>query len=134
MEDSFIVGKIIKIPNEYTVIINAGENCEFIEEGDVLEIYEPGYEIIDPETEEILGTYDYIKDEVMVDRVYEKFSVCRKIKTTKKSNFSFAISPLLSQDEITTYQKLNVDENQIEKNKLTPKNTKISIGDLVRLK
>jgi hypothetical protein len=71
-----IEGKVAKIIDEYTVVINKGsdngveENMRFI-------IYEKGKEIIDPDSKESLGYFEYVKGKVKVDIVNEKYSIAK---------------------------------------------------------
>lgn len=139
MEDNFIIGKVIKIIDEYTILINAGYKNnsdleDFMESTDSLtiEIYEPGFDVIDPETNEKLGQYDYIKDTVIIERIYENYSVCKKISADSATSGILALSPLFSKQKKINYEKINIDINDINYN-LSPKSTAVCVGDLVRL-
>ncbi len=67
--------KIVKIISEYKVVVNAGSNNS-IKENDTLEIYQPGQEVTDPETGELLGTLDFVKAKLRVIDVFPKMCVC----------------------------------------------------------
>ena len=79
--------KIVKIISEYKVVVNAGSNS-FIKEGDILEVYQPGQEVTDPETGESLGTLDFVKAKLRVVDVFPKMCVCENRDTETSSLFS----------------------------------------------
>jgi len=119
-----IEGKVAKIIDEYTVVINKGsdngveENMRFI-------IYEKGKEIIDPDSKESLGYFEYVKGKVKVDVVNEKYSIAKSYQQAivgVPNYFNIgAIAPKeLPLDEET---KKGLDKSGI---------TRVKIGDLVR--
>ena len=63
--------KIVKIISEYKVVVNAGSNS-FIKEGDILEVYQPGQEVTDPET----GDFDIQHFDTLLYHLV--FEVCRQ--------------------------------------------------------
>lgn len=67
--------KIVKIIDEYKIVINGGVN-DNIHIGDEFEVYQIGIPVIDPETAEELGTLDPIKAYIEVAHVYPKMCVC----------------------------------------------------------
>lgn len=115
---------IIKIINDKSVVVNYGSN-QNAQVGDILEIFEKGEEILDPISNESLGTLDIIKGRLEVRVVYEKMSYCRNAYTE-------TFSPMVSIDLTKTYTKrLDVDSSEISGGYgLTDK--KIRVGDLVR--
>lgn len=118
--------KIIKIINEYKVVVNAGANND-IKEDDILEVYAPGQEITDPETKEFLGTLDYIKAKLRVVDVFPKMCVCVNRETRLSEPFKE-----LSNLTITQRVSLNVDSREISGG-YENVDKKIHLGDLVRL-
>lgn len=68
-----IDGKIAKIVDAYTVVINKGHE-NGVEEGMRFIIYESGEEIEDPDTHEPLGKLEYVKAKVKVSNVAPKVS------------------------------------------------------------
>ena len=122
------VYKIVKIPSEYEVVINAGKN-KSISVGDEFEIYEPGEEIFDPDTKESLGILDYIKDTVQAVTVLEKLTICKHI-TTSPSNLISTIASL-TQSQVVV-EKLNVNYDDLSQYPNDP-SKKINLGDAVRL-
>lgn len=119
--------KVIKILDEYSIIIDYGSS-HMASIGDKLRIYVPGEEIKNPETDQVLGTLDKIKETVEVSTVYENFSVCNKI-TERVVN---VINPLaaLTQQTRKSIQKLNVDEENLNPFEVKS-NEPIKVGDLV---
>lgn len=131
--------KVIKIIDEYSLVINGGLNDD-ISLGDKIEIYLEGEEIKDPFNEDkILGTLDYIKETLEITEVYLSFAVCKKLVTEKiyhpsamERAFTPALSSLSGKTETkTTVAKIEVDEEQMTGRK-TGEST-IRIGDLVRV-
>jgi hypothetical protein len=117
---------------EYSVIDIVGEKSILIDYGRVhgakrgrkIRIIIPGDMIIHPKTKEELGTFDYVKDELEIAVVYEKFSLCAKVKRT--STLSNPIS------QIVTTQIITVDKEEISSRKWV-KDDVIRIGDIVQL-
>lgn len=119
--------KVIKIISDKRIVINAGKNE--VQTGDILRVIEKNSEeIIDPDTNEVLGTLDYIKATITVEYVYEHMSICKNYET-KTVN---ALDPFetLRQREVTS--PLNVNLSQITGG-YNIDNKLIEIGDLVEL-
>ena len=70
-----IEGKIAKIVDERTVIINRGTEAG-VREGMKFAILAGGDAVADPDTGEALGTWEVVKDYVKTTHVQEKISVC----------------------------------------------------------
>lgn len=119
--------KVVKIINEYKVVVNAGSN-HYIQEGQEMEIFEPGQEVTDPDTGASLGTLDYVKAKLRVVDVLPKMCICenRDGETTK------TISDLISRS-FTEKVPLNVDPKDISGG-FESVSKKIRVGDLVRAK
>ena len=119
--------KVIKIISDKRIVINAGKNE--VQTGDILRVIEKiSEEIVDPDTNEVLGTLDYIKATITVEYVYEHMSICKNYET-KTVN---ALDPFetLRQREVTS--PLNVNLSQITGG-YNIDNKLIEIGDLVEL-
>ena len=119
--------KVIKIISDKGIVINAGKNE--VQTGDILRVIEKNSEeIVDPDTNEVLGTLDYIKATITVEYVYEHMSICKNYET-KTVN---ALDPFetLRQREVTS--PLNVNLSQITGG-YNIDNKLIEIGDLVEL-
>ena len=119
--------KVIKIISDKRIVINAGKNE--VQTGDILRVIEKNSEeIVDPDTNEVLGTLDYIKATITVEYAYEHMSICKNYET-KTVN---ALDPFetLRQREVTS--PLNVNLSQITGG-YNIDNKLIEIGDLVEL-
>ncbi len=116
--------KVIKIIDDTSIVINAGSD-DGITTADRFEIFTTGNEIKDPDTGEVLGTLDTIKETVSVDNLFPKMCICRDIMIIKGlSNYMDSLTKI-------KYQTLKVDATQISgglSDDLT-----IRIGDKARL-
>lgn len=118
--------KIVKIINEYRVVINAGSN-DLIHDGQYLEIFVPGTPIIDPDTGDDLGTLDYIKAKLRVVNVFPRMSVCEN-RETENTGLLRSFASVLQTQEILP---LNIDTKEISGG-YEGIDKKIHVGDLVR--
>ncbi len=115
--------KIVKIIDDETIVINAGlENN--IKIGNKFEIFEIGEAVIDPDTNENLGTLDTVKDTVEVIHVFPKICICKHII---KYNYLSVTLPGIK----TKAQTLNIDTTQISGGLIS--DLTIKIGDKTRL-
>lgn len=122
--------KIVKIIDEFRVVVNAG--ADDLKEGTVLEVFEAGNEITDPDTGENLGTLDFIKAKLYVEDVLPKMCICRNYYTCSISTGLAAISKSLSEyASRETIKELNVNSEDISGG-YDNVNKKISVGDKVR--
>lgn len=140
--DDKITGRIIKIVDEYTVIVNIGKE-NGISFGDYLKVKSEGIEIKDPETGDILGKYGETKARLKVKDVYDKFSICKNSETIKKEvpipNSNWLENAITANSkanykrptETKTYlRKLNVNSSEIEEIAI---DSVIKIGDEVEI-
>lgn len=118
--------KIVKIINEYQVVINAGSD-DLIHDGENLEVFVQGTPIYDPDTDECLGTLDYVKAKLRVINVFPRMSVCENRETQTTS----ILRPIVSVLETTEILPLNIDSKEISGG-YEGIDKKIHIGDLVR--
>ncbi|EFV01899.1 hypothetical protein HMP0721_1293 [Pseudoramibacter alactolyticus ATCC 23263] len=119
-----MTGKIIKIPNEYTVIINLGEKDVSVH--DKIIVFEVEDDVIDPITKELLGSFELKKAELEVSEVFPNFSVCHHYEK-EDTGILKALSPMTPNIKKVP-QKLNVDSHD----GIYLKNPKIKVGDMVR--
>jgi len=117
--------KIVKIINEYRVVINAGSN-ELIRDGQYLEVFVKGAPIVDPDTGDNLGTLDYVKAKLRVINVFPMMSVCENRETETYGLLSGLAA--LQKEEVLP---LNVDSKEISGG-YEGIDKKIHVGDLVR--
>lgn len=119
---------VVKIIDDKTIVINAGTKNN-VKVGDEFEIYFDSENIIDPITNENLGSYTIIKDCVKVTNVFDKISICKGLAVTSPLlNSMTAISNLI----ISEYKSLDVDKTDISG--YGNDTGKIKVGDSVRKK
>ena len=125
--------KIVKIIDEYTVIINAGTN-DGIESGDKFQILDKtGSAVRDPDTNEILGHLDLIKDTVTASEVQEKMCFCSShYEISFGTSFMETINTINQATIVPKQKKLNIDLDQVTGG-LRKSNEPIRLGDAVRL-
>lgn len=109
--------KVVKIVNEYLVVINYGKkhNAKI---GDILEIFQVGELVFDPDSDELLGTLDITKGRIKVKNVYENMSLCEsnEFVTTKSPalvSFGQTLSYLSNNLSKTELKALNVNSTQV---------------------
>ena len=121
--------RVIEILDEYSILINYGMK-HGASEGDEIRVLSTGPEIIDPVTEETLGTLDFIKSTLTIATAYNKFSLCKDIESKP---INALVSPF-SQFQTTskTIKPLDIDKGSMS-NKKMPSDTTIKIGDKVEI-
>ena len=120
--------KVVKIISEYDVVINAGSD-DGVKVGDIFEIYEPGDVVNDPDTDEVLGTLDFVKARIQVKTVFQKMSLCTNTETSTSTIAELALS--MSSFYASSIKPLNVDALDISGG-FEDVNKKIRVSDLVR--
>lgn len=119
---------IISIPDTKTLLIKGGVD-QGINVGDEFRIISKGKEIIDPDSHEVLGTYDQVKAKLEVTQVYEKFSELKKIK--RISAPIFAATSIMTKMNIVV-EDLPVDEASIDSSYQGYSISEIKIGDVAQ--
>jgi hypothetical protein len=139
MMNSYTTYKVIKVIDEYSLVINGGLNDDISLE-DSIEIYLQGDEVVDPFKEnKVLGTLDFIKDTLEVTEVYSDFAVCKKIvkeKVYRSSAFQKAFSSAGGVLGGTTETTTRVEKINVAKSEITGRKTGdnvIRIGDVARI-
>ncbi len=79
-----IEGKIAKIVDERTVVINRGSKAG-VREGMKFAIFSGGDAVTDPDSGEQLGTWEVVKGCVKTTHVQEKLSVCNVTETEQSA-------------------------------------------------
>lgn len=121
--------RVIKIIDEYNIVINAGYN-KAIKEGDKLEIFIKGEPIEDPETHEKLGTLDTIKAKLIVKQVFPRFCICGNSETTGTYSALTSFAIAVNNTNIEP-KKLNINPKEITGG-FRGEDKTIKIGDLIR--
>lgn len=117
--------RIVKIIDLYKVVVNAGE--QDVDYKTVLEIFESGEEVIDPETNKSLGILDYIKARLKITAIFPKMCVCENFQ--RDTPVDKALSTFSS--AFTIKSDLNVDSEEISGG-YDESDKKIKVGDKVR--
>lgn len=118
--------RVVKIIDDTSLVINAGRNYD-VKEGDKFQIYTEGSKIIDPVTNEDLGTLDYIKETLVVSVVYDKMCIC-ETPVTYSSPITAPFSAILGTRE---QKNLNIDPLEIS-GTLSVEEQHIKVGDSAR--
>lgn len=131
--------KVVAIPDDTRIIINYGydddvnrddlpfgSELKYAKIGQKIVVESKGMELIDPDTNEPLGSYNPPIDYLEITDVRDKYSIARK-KVTKDLNNS-SIPPLIKEASSPQFESLNV--NSLEIKNIKPNST-ISVGDIV---
>jgi hypothetical protein len=136
-----IEGKVAKILDEYSIVINVGRN-DGVTEGMVFVIFtQSSDEIKDPDSGETLGTLENVKDYVSAIHIQDKFATCvakevKKIPEEGESSGAQTLSGAMMAESMSARpggkirtEKLNVNTSQIAG---VPQSGPITLGDKVR--
>ena len=120
--------KVVRILDEYRIIINAGTN-HGVDKYTFFEIHGVIDNVYDPDTQDLLGTLSGIKAKVYPVEIYEKMSICKNIEKLDVSLFSETMrtmAVMFAPEYLNMPKKLNVDKSQISNPELYEP---IQIGD-----
>lgn len=82
---NILTGKVIKVIDEYKLVINRGSN-DGVTMGDRYLIYRLGEQMFDPDTHEDLGTLEIVCGEGKPEHIQEKFTtIVTSMQSIKKS-------------------------------------------------
>lgn len=130
--------KIVKILDEYTLVINAGTD-HGVQSGDQFQILDKkGSKVIDPDTDEVIGQLDLVKATVEVTDLHEKMCICSSQFFVKANSpfsgqiISSGLKSITDSLSIAEQERLNVDLSQVSGGK-RKSNAKIQLGDTARL-
>lgn len=125
-----IKGKIAKIVDEYSVILNIGSNHGVLPKM-IFDIYDLGDEIKDPDTGESLGKWEIVKGRVMVKHVQEKLSFATVLPREKKKKGTTLSAQMAA---VSMQRKHKEDSLRVKTNQISgmPKIKPISVGDHVK--
>jgi len=125
---NLIKGKVAKIIDEYTVVLNIGYNDD-VEEDMRFIIYDVGEEIKDPDTDVIIGNFEHVKAKIRIMNVAEKISTAVSDETT---TIVPAVQSFLSAMGKEELKKLPLNDEMKNKVKNSVPEATIKVGDLVR--
>lgn len=123
---------VVRILSDKKIVISAGKK-QNATVGAKYDIYEVGEEIIDPKTNNSLGTLDYIKATVEVVTVYDAFSIAEYITRSTKTVTQGIMSAFSESNKTVTEKTIHVlpvDEGAIKPQRI--KNKLIQIGDPIK--
>lgn len=128
-----IEGKVAKIVDERTVIINRGAEAG-VREGMKFAILVEGDAVTDPDTGETLGTWEIVKDYVKTTHVQEKISVCTAAKTTADSEQKISKTLSSAMVDVSFNQSDSSGKLKVRASDMsgTPQVGPIAVGDTVR--
>jgi|ETN02SMinimDraft_2_1059926.scaffolds.fasta_scaffold108439_1 hypothetical protein len=127
------LGRIVKIVDENTIVINVGSSSE-VTTGMVFVVIQESSEIMDPETDESLGRWEMVKAHLVAAHVQEKMTTLVPISDGVSSDSSAVLSDLMSRDSRGEpiggrRVALPVDRSQVSGR---PSSDVIRVGDIVR--
>jgi hypothetical protein len=126
-------GKVVRIFDTRRIAVNLGTK-DGVQEGDRLEVYTPRTEVVDPDTDEVLGDYRRRKAVLYAREVYERFCVGyppdRRVLV--ENPVAEATSPMLAALRPAQYRnepgQAPINRTQID---AVPTGLEIGVGDLV---
>lgn len=140
MED--IEGKVAKILDEYSIVINVGRDNGVVDGMVFVVFVQSDDEVKDPDSGEVLGKLEHVKNYIFVSHVQDKFSTCvageKEMPCTEyESHGAQTLSGAMMAESMTGRpgggrignEKLNVNTSQITG---VPQLSPISVGDKVR--
>lgn len=121
-----VIGQVLKILDTHTVLIsNVLENVSI---GDTLQIYEYVGSFTGEDGENY-GTLEYVKANVIVESMEDRYCICKTPFTENQS--SLAITPVLEQ----LYGKKKRSDLNVNQSDITPivvQNEQVKVGDPVK--
>lgn len=121
------IGQVIRIIDNTEIVINVGSF--YLTVGDKIVVYTTGEKIKDLDGTD-LGVYEYDKATLNVVTTTENYSICKTNAIYKKSSFGI-IPPITDQEVFSGYERISVNEKQMNPINLDNKNT-VQIGDPVK--
>lgn len=130
-----ITGKIIRIPDTRTILINLGRE-DGIDNSSIFSIYGKPELITDPETQEELGNIVLIKAKVKAFQVYEKFTIAttkwREHRASIATGTASALASILGESIEVDEGELNVEEEDIQPWRAKTEEF-VQVGDIVEV-
>lgn len=121
------IGKVAKIPDEYTIVVTALPDAR-VDPGETVMIFEEVSNVTDPESGEKIDSYRILKSKLQVVDVFQKYFTCSKIEEKTIEPFEL---PALQVKKIKEKIKLDVNNGENENIKL--RNKGIAVGDIVMM-
>jgi|GEM_PF-1338768 len=140
-----VTGAVTNLLSETQLVVSIG-SAKGAQEGDHVFLYYPDrVVVIDPSTQEDLGSFQRAKLDVRIVRVFERFSICETYQArTERSRSSidfssyaasiFARPPAIPTETTTTIkQTLRADDSTYPR-PLEEKDSYVKVGDLAILR
>ena len=137
-----IEGKVAKILDEYSIVINVGRDNDVVNGMVFVVFVQSDDEVKDPDSGETLGKLEDVKDYIFVSHVQDKFSTCvagekEASAGEHESQGAQTLSGAMMAESMTvrpgggriSSEKLNINTSQVTG---VPQLGPISIGDMVR--
>jgi hypothetical protein len=137
-----IEGKVAKILDEYSIVINVGRDDDVVNGMVFVVFVQSDDEVKDPDSGEVLGKLEHVKDYIFVSHVQDRFSTCvagEKEASSREaeSHGAQTLSGAMMAESMTarpggsrlSNEKLNVNISQVTG---VPQLGPISVGDMVR--
>ncbi len=137
-----IEGKVAKILDEFSIVINVGRDNDVVDGMVFVVFVQSDDEVKDPDSGEVLGKLEHVKDYIVVSHVQDKFSTCvagEKEASSREAESQGAqtLSGAMMAESMTARPgggrissgKLNVNTSQVTG---VPQLGPISVGDMVR--
>ena len=121
-----IAGKVAKILNTRELVLNKGTN-DGVEIGMRFEVQDLGVDVIDPDSEDILGRLARPKLRLEIVHIEPRFSVGKTFDTYQQPNFAAAFSAVISPTFITRVKTIREGEEQ----EFSEGSVSVSVGDPV---
>ena len=122
-----IEGKVAKILNTRELIINKGSE-DGVAERMKFVILDPGFDVLDPDTDDNLGKFTRSKITVEIVQTEPRFSIGRTFETYEQANPAAALSTVLSPRYITKVKTIRPDGEQ----EYSEGSASVSVGDPVQ--
>ncbi len=140
--EKLIEGKVARILDEYSIVINVGRNDGVAKDMVFVVFTQSEDEVKDPDSGDALGKLENVKDYVTAAHVQDKFTICNAQETRNmhkegESSGTQTLSGAMMAESMSarprgskdSTEKLNVNASQITG---VPQLGPISVGDRVR--
>ena len=137
-KQSIIRGRIIRVVDSATVIVNLGRD-DGVADYSIFRVIGATEDIVDPVTDEALGSMEVVKAKVRASQVYNRFTVATSKWTTYSVKFkpfggavADAVSSMLGTETETHGGDLRVNPDEVEPWQATTEET-TNLGDEVEV-
>lgn len=123
-------GRVVGMPDKYTVVINKGDDNE-VEIGQKFLVVGQGNIIIDPETNEELERLELVRGRVSIEHIQQKISTLKSCEYEKAKDLK-EIKKVTSQGGVTVFGRQNTVTESITPGKRSLKKLNDArVGDYI---